>query len=175
MLRTLAWLVGAIAALGLAVTVVGWLLPVEHVAEARMSCSASPDRVFDLVSQVEKYPTWWSEISRVEMLEPISGRIRFRQHTGAGPIVMEVMESVPPSRFVTRIADPDQPFGGTWTWEIESGIPGPLPAGTHLKLTERGEVYNPLFRFMSRYVFGYEGTMQSHIRALMAAAEAGGT
>jgi hypothetical protein len=31
---------------------------------------------------------------------------------------VEVVEATPPSRFVTRIADPDQLFGGSWTVQI---------------------------------------------------------
>ena len=80
-----------------------------------------------------------------------------------GPVIMEVQESEPPTRFVTRIADPDQPFGGTWTFEIV-----PSGAGSRVTITERGEVYNPIFRVMSRFVFGYTGTMQSYLAALTA-------
>jgi len=35
-----------------------------------------------------------------------------------------------------------------------------------LTITENGEVYNPLFRFMARYIFGYEGTIENHMAAL---------
>ena len=91
------------------------------------------------------------------------GIVRFREHMTSGAVVMEVVEAVPPQRFVTRIADPDQPFGGTWTFEI-----APDPAGSRLTITERGEVYNPIFRFMSRFIFGYTATMESFLRALRA-------
>ena len=67
---------------------------------------------------------------------------------------MEVEHARPPSPFVTRIADPDQPFGGT-DFDI-----APDAGGTRLTITERGEVYNPIFRFMARVVFGYTGTME---------------
>ena len=75
---------------------------------------------------------------------------------------MRVEETQPPSRFVTRITDPDQPFGGTWTFEI-------VPNGVNQSLvtiTERGEIYDPLFRFMSRFVFGYTSTMDDCLAAL---------
>jgi uncharacterized protein YndB with AHSA1/START domain len=163
MVRVVIWIVGAIVALGLIITIVGWLLPVAHVASASATVSGSPQDVFEVVTQVEKYPTWWNDISRVEMLPPESGRTRFRQHDATGSVVMEVMESTAPSRFVTRIADPEQPFGGTWTWEIE-----PQGTGARVTVTERGEIYNPLFRFMARFVFGYTSTMESHLAALAA-------
>jgi hypothetical protein len=62
---------------------------------------------------------------------------------------------------VTRIADPDQPFGGTWTFELTRA-----GAGTRVTITERGEVYNPIFRFLSRFVFGHTATLESCLLAL---------
>lgn len=87
--------------------------------------------------------------------------VRFRQYTSAGSITMQVEESTPPSRFVTRIADPDQPFGGTWTFELV----GNTASKTLVTITERGEVYDPLFRFMSKFVFGHTSTMDSCLAA----------
>jgi len=146
-----------------AVAVIGWLLPVGHTASRHAVLAAPPSEVYAAISDVERYPAWWSEISRVEMLPSETGRIRFREHIGTGPVVMEVQDAQAPSRFVTRIADPDQPFGGTWTFDIT-----PEGSGARLTITERGEVYNPIFRFMARFVFGYTGTMESCLAALAA-------
>ncbi len=38
--------------------------------------------------------------------------------------------------------------------------------GSLVTITEDGEVYNPLFRFLSRYVFGYAATMDSFLARL---------
>jgi hypothetical protein len=95
------------------------------------------------------------------MLVDEPNRTTFRQHTSTGPIVMTVSERQPPARLVTKIDDPDQPFGGTWTWEI-----APAPGGSRLTITERGEIYNPIFRFMARLIFGYTGTMESCLAAM---------
>jgi hypothetical protein len=65
---------------------------------------------------------------------------------------------------VTRIADPEQPFGGTWTFEL-----APADGGTRLTITERGEVYNPIFRALGRFVFGHTATIDQYLRALGAA------
>ena len=42
----------------------------------------------------------------------------------------------------------------------------PTDAGTRLTITENGEVYNPIFRFVSRFFLGYTSTMESVLRAL---------
>ena len=60
-----------------------------------------------------------------------------------------------------RIADPKLPFGGTWTYEI-----APTAGGSTLTITENGEVYNPIFSFMARFVFGYDGTMKTYLANL---------
>jgi hypothetical protein len=78
-----------------------------------------------------------------------------------GPILMSVVERQRPSRFVTKIDDPAQPFGGTWTFEIEPRTGG----GARLTITERGEIYNPIFRALARFVFGYTSTMESFLAA----------
>jgi uncharacterized protein YndB with AHSA1/START domain len=158
--RLTAWILGGLGAILLLVLLVGWLLPVHHVASASTSLARPPGAVYVMVSDVASYPKWWAEMSRVEMLPPAQGRARFRQHMGSDGVVIEVLEAVPPTRFVTRIADPDQPFGGTWTIEIV-----PAGSGSMLKVTERGEVYNPFFRFVSRFVMGHTRTIESFLRA----------
>jgi uncharacterized protein YndB with AHSA1/START domain len=75
-------------------------------------------------------------------------------------LVIETEE--PPRRLVTRIdSPPDGPFGGTWTYDIT-----PVDSGTKFTVTERGWIGNPLFRFMSRFIFGYYGTQENYVRAL---------
>jgi uncharacterized protein YndB with AHSA1/START domain len=157
------WIVVPIAVLVLLVLVVGWLLPVGHEASRSISVGRSPQDVYAVIADVETYPKWWSDMVRVEMLPAQEGRIRFRQHMSSGPVVVEIVETSAPTKFVTRIADPDQPFGGTWTWEI-----APAGSGSTITITERGEVYSPLFRFMSRFVFGHTATLDSCLTALRA-------
>jgi len=40
---------------------------------------------------------------------------------------------------------------------------GAADRGTVLGITEHGEIYNPLFRFMARYVFGHEATLTAYL------------
>ena len=76
-------------------------------------------------------------------------------------ITYEVVESDPPSKLITRIADPHLPFGGTWTYQIT-----PTAHGSTLTITENGEIYNPIFRFVSRYLQGYTATIDNYLKAL---------
>jgi hypothetical protein len=76
-------------------------------------------------------------------------------------LTYETLESDPPRRLVIRIHDRNHNFGGTWTYEI-----APAPSGALLRITERGEVYNPIFRFISRFVMGHTGTIDAALTGL---------
>jgi uncharacterized protein YndB with AHSA1/START domain len=160
-MKWILWTVaGLVAIVGIA-ALVGWLLPVKHEASRTAHIDRPREDVYAAIADVAAYPTWFSGVSRVEMLDAPAGTIRFRQHSATGPLVMEVVEATPPSRFVTRIADPKQPFGGTWTFELV-----PDGTGTRATITERGEIYNPFFRFMARFIFGSTKTMETCLRSL---------
>lgn len=138
-MRWLLRIVAALIAFVVALTLTGYSLPVDHEASRSAEFNKPPDAVFALVSDLNGYASWWPEGAE----------------TGVA-----VVESVPPSRFVTKIDEPDAPFGGTWTMEI-----APTPTGSRLTITERGEIYNPLFRTLARFVFGYSSTIESCLEA----------
>lgn len=73
-----------------------------------------------------------------------------------------VTNEVRPKLRVTEIIEsPASAFGGTWTLEIE-----PTDDGGKLTITERGRVYNPLFRFLSRFTFGHDATAKQFMATL---------
>jgi hypothetical protein len=81
------------------------------------------------------------------------------QATAASGVPVDVVESDPPRRQVTRVKDTEENFGGTWTITIT-----PSPAGSTLTITEDGWVGNPIFRFVSRYVMGHHATMDGMLK-----------
>ena len=68
----------------------------------------------------------------------------------------EVVDAIPGRRLVTKIADRNLPYGGSWTYEILAD-----GSGSMLSITEAGEVYNPIFRFVSKFVMGHTATIDS--------------
>ena len=160
-------LVGLAALLLLVVFVVGRSLPVRHKASREVHLPAPPAAVFATVTGVERFPEWRSGITAVERLSPVEGRRRWRETSGGDAILYEVASEVPDERLVTRIADPSLPFGGTWTFELR-----PDGAGTRLRVTEDGEVYHPIYRFVSRYVMGHHRTIDTYLRDLRARLDA---
>src|SRR5262245_41823011 len=153
------WLLIVLAALVLLVVlvaVIGAMLPKGHVAARAAVYRRSPQEVWDAIHSFSAYPDWRRETSKVEILAPEDGRERFRETSSFGVITFAVDESDPPRRMVTRIADTGLAFGGNWTYELT-----PVPEGTRLTITERGEVYNVFFRFLSRVVFSQHATIDA--------------
>ena len=133
LLRIVVAIVAVIGALAL----VGYLLPVNHEASRSAEFNTPPETVHALISDLKNYSAWWPE----------------------NEVNVEVVENVPPTRFVTRIVG-ETAFGGTWTMEIV-----PISMGSRLTITERGEIYNPIFRTLAKFVFGYTSTMESCLAA----------
>jgi len=147
-------LVGVLAAVGLTI-------PEDHHAISSIELATHPVDVFARISDVLAGSQWRPSVQLVEVLEDVSGRRRFREHSATGPLTMEIVEFSPPSRMMTRIADADLPFGGTWSWEIE-----PTASGSRVTIEERGEIYNPIFRVVSRFGIGYNATMETYLHDL---------
>lgn len=154
-------LVGGLILLVAVVAAIGASLPRGHVATRSASFHQPPGAVFGAISDFAHAATWRPDLQRVELLESTSALPRFREHGKHGAITMEVTEMTAPRRLVVRIADPGLPFGGRWIYEVE-----PTSEGARLRVTEEGEVYNPIFRFMSRYVFGHYKTLEDYLQAL---------
>lgn len=142
-------IVGAVVLLVLIVVAVGFMLPQKHRASREQTYSADPAKVFAAITTPGQYPAWRTGVKTVEILPAQEGKPRFRE-TGSNGEITYVFDELTPRRVVSRIADVSLPFGGQWTYELE-----PAGNGTKLRITENGEVYNPVFRFMSRFVFGH--------------------
>ena len=153
----------ALALVGVAgvITVVGLMLPRGHHASRSVTLAAPPLAVFGVVSDVAHGADWRPDVKSIEMLPDDGKGRRFKENGSNGPITYRVEVSDPSVKFVTRIADPSLAFGGSWTFDLE-----PAGSGTELTITEDGEVYNPIFRFMSRFFFSPTATMETYIAAL---------
>jgi uncharacterized protein YndB with AHSA1/START domain len=144
-----------------AVLVAGSLLPVRHVTSRSATFAVPPEAVWRAITEVEAFPAWRSDVTRVERLPDRAGRAVWVEEGSNGRITFATERSEPPRVLITRIADPRLPFGGDWTYEIT-----PTSSGSTLTITEHGEIYNPVFRLMARVVFGYDGTLTAYLASL---------
>jgi len=69
--------------------------------------------------------------------------------------------SRPPLAIQRRIATENLPYGGTWTFAL-----APANGETLVRITEDGEVYNPIFRLVSKFLMGQTATQDAYLKAM---------
>lgn len=157
MLKWTALIVVSVIVLVALVALIGAFLPKGHRASRTVVYSAPPESVYAAITDFAKFPEWRSGIKTVEIISNGEGETRFRENGLHGAVTYKVEERRPGSRLVTRIDDPSLPFGGKWTLEVRA-----VPGGSELTITEDGEVYNPIFRVMSKVVFSPYTTIDTY-------------
>lgn len=152
---------GILVGVPLLAALAGMLLPRDHLARMTIELRSPPERIWSLVSDFGSLPQWRPDVSAVTVDSSSAATVRFSEKSKHGTIPYEVVSQEPPRRQVVRIIDDRQPFGGTWTWDIE-----PLAAGTRVTITEAGFIKNPLFRVMSKLFFPPTATMRTYLSDL---------
>lgn len=159
MLRIIIAIVVAIVAIVGVVALLGSRLPVGHVASRSAVIDAPADVVFHTMTDFMAGPTWRQGLKSVVVsTDSASGRQRIVEDSKMGKMTMEIELLMPPTRFVTRIVGEDLPYGGAWAHALEA-----QGNSTKVTITEHGEVYNPIFRFISTYLMGHTGTMDAYL------------
>ena len=120
-----------------------------------------PPELFTIVSDFAKYPDWRAGVTRLEIEGAVGQGALIREHGPNGIIPYRIETFEPPSKIVMRIADPSLEFGGTWTFEVFQN-----DSGSELVITENGEVYNPIFRFISKFFFSETATIDTYMADL---------
>ena len=160
----MAWAIyglAGLAAVMLLIAVAGSLLPKGHSSTRRATFRQPASAVWTAITDINAFPTWRRDLKSVERLPDREGRPVWREKGRNGTMTLEQVEASPPRRLVGRIADKNLPFGGTWTYELSEA-----DGSTTLSITEDGEIYNPIFRFLARFVFGYSSTLDQYLRDL---------
>jgi hypothetical protein len=151
--------VASVVLLVLAVLAIGSLLPKRHVVSRSASYRATPELLYSLIAGPQN---WRPDVLRCEPLPNIGGRELVSETTRDNQTISyELLDRVPEKSMKRRIATENLPYSGTWTFLLE-----PLGETTAVRITEDGQVYNPVFRFMSRFVLGHTQAMDAYLRAL---------
>ena len=162
MKASIVWMVvGVLAAIVILVVAIGFALPVRHKAVGEARFNQPPAKVFAAITDVKSFPSWRPSVKTVEVVADPEGKQQFREIGSDGTILFQVERVVRDKQLVTRIADRSLPFGGSWTYDLISD-----GDATILRITEDGEVYNPVFRFVSRFVMGHTSTIDRYLADL---------
>jgi len=153
--------IGSVVALALLVGTVfgvGAMIPADHIASLTVRYQQPPETIWLAITDYSQFPAWRTFVDQVEPLETANGVGGWIELTSTGALPLAIDESTAPRRLVLRIAADNLGFGGTWTYEITA-----VEGGSRLTITENGNVSNLLFRFMSRFVFGYTTTIETYL------------
>ena len=140
---------------------VGTGLPISHTARCEAAFDQSPSVLWDAMYDDATTVKWRTDIARVEPVASSHGAA-WREFDRYGhSITYRTTGAERPKMFRRIIDDSTLPFGGSWTvWVVPAG------KGASVEITERGEIYNPIFRLLSAYVFGYMQTMTNYLHDL---------
>ncbi|MGH7519850.1 MAG: SRPBCC family protein [Gemmatimonadales bacterium] len=155
-------ILGSVVGLVMLMALIGAFVPREHRATSTVTLHQPPDSVWKVVRDLGGITAWWPEIKESVRQPDQDGHEVWRQKMSGFDVPLIVMESAPPRRLVTKIdASTGAAFGGTWTYELRAN-----PGSTQISVTEAGWIGNPIFRFLSRFVFGYYGSLDGYVKAL---------
>ena len=139
---------------------VGACLPPQHVACMGSRYPIGCERLWEILTDYANAPLWRSSVAEVRR-DTTTSRVVWVETSGRRKIAYETIEQHPYKRLVRRIATPNLPFSGSWTFELS-----PTQDGCLLQVTERGTVANPVFRFIARYLIGHENSLRRYLSEL---------
>lgn len=150
-------LVFLLAALHLA----GLQMAQTHVAEGVREVAGLPEGVAARVRDVASHPRWRLSVKKIDILSDQGGVLRYRETGSNGAITFAIRELEKDHSFESVIDDMTQPFGGRWLITLAR-------AGdkTRVTIREEGFVKPPIFRVLSKYVFGHEATLTAYLKDL---------
>jgi hypothetical protein len=161
MMRGVVWILIVLAAVAILIAVIGSSLPKKHSVSRSVRLPVQPDVLYGVLADVDRYAAWRPGVTTLNRLPDRYGLPAWVETTGNGRLPMAFERMDRPSLLTARITDTSLPFGGTWTYRIS-----PAAEGSELTITEDGEVYNPIFRFMARFVFGHTATIDAFMADL---------
>jgi hypothetical protein len=146
-------------ALVLCVVAIGAFLPKHHLASRSAAYRATPEQLFALIAGTQ---AWRTGVTHSEIVSDADGRELLRETARDGQtITYEVLDRMPPTSLKRRIVTENLPYSGTWTYSLQ-----PQGQLTIVRITEDGQVYSPVFRFVSRFILGPTSTLDAYLRAL---------
>ena len=135
---------GAVLILALLAYATSFALPTHTRHTRAIALKQTPEAVFSLLSDVEKFPAWNHNLEKVEILPPIEGKDATRQvFKGGMTMTVVTTESLAPTHLVRTVRDVSGNVfsSGSWTYEIT-----PTNDGCEVALTEKSYIPNPMSR-----------------------------
>lgn len=145
-----------------AILTIGALLPIKHTAHRIVVLEKPQAEVWAFMRNFEATPTWQKNITKTSMHLNKQGQEIWVEYSSEDDfLAFETIKDIAPHKLTRKIVGENLQFGGTWTFELST-----KNNKTHLKITEHGEVYNIIFRFVAKFIIGHHTTMDQYITDL---------
>ena len=156
--------VGFLVGLVLIVLVIGTVLPRSQLGARTLILRQPPQAVWQVLTDFPGKPSWQPGVERFERIADRNGHeVWMEVHKSGARVVFETIESHPPHRLVRRVPGDYGPFRGLFVVEIT-----PIEGGCRVSFTQEGEVPNPFYRFVIRFLLPFEGFLDADLKALAA-------
>jgi uncharacterized protein YndB with AHSA1/START domain len=155
---------GGLALIALAVYLVGRRAPGTHLAANGVTLLASPDEVWQAITDFGAQPTWNPLVKAARRLADRDGREAWQEDHTCGNQTFDLitLEAQAPHRLVRAITDPQKLFSGVWEFDLR-----PTVEGCHVTITERGTIHNAFVRGMVRLMrVDPAATLNQYLEAL---------
>ena len=144
----------------IAMIIIGHFLPEAHEVTRSTTIPANPEEVWGVISDFPNQPKWRPSVKSVTNVSTAEREI-WREDAGGDPIDFRTLQAEAPHTFVRAIVGDNLPFSGRWEFTLK-----PVDGKCQVTIVERGEVTNPLFRFVARFVFGYATSAETYLNDL---------
>ncbi len=155
------WIIIVLVLLVLMVGIVylmGSLMPVKHQSFVESELPITPEKLWKILTTHNEYRNWRRGIKELKVIDDT----HWSELNSHGDTINYRADWIEPNKkLLTVITNNNLPYGGHWEFLFTRENDG-----CHLRITENGEVYNPIFRFMSKYVFGHDATLKTYMEDL---------
>lgn len=146
-----------ISALVGVVYLIGLSLPKQQTFVKTRTLSASPEKVFEVVTDVKSQPAWRTDIRTIQLIDDSTWTEFPKQGT---PITFKAKRKIPHQLFEIEIIAP-KTLKGYWVGTFEQ-----VSSGTKIVFQEVIIIDNPLLRVMSSLFFDMDKTMELYLTQL---------
>ena len=166
MTTVLAWLgvaSGALVGAVVVMSLLGWWMPSRYVTSQSLLL---PVPVAEVWASLVDYPgqtAWRRGLSAVDRLPDDGPTEVWRERFGRSATLSRTIEARSPAWLVRESAAEGEAVRRRWEFALEPVV---TPSNTRITLTERGEIRNPLRRFVVRFITGRSRTLRNFLRDL---------
>jgi polyketide cyclase/dehydrase/lipid transport protein len=158
----------ALAFIFLTVAGIGTSIPIWHSTKCRADIAAPSDALFGAIADDGSSASWRPELRSVTLVSGSGPTSVWRETYKSGQVL--TLHTNPrgfeQGRLVVREIPFDPSLGFDGIWQFGVGRSGQRGGQTRVAINEQGHIYNPVFRFLTKYVFGYTGSIRTYLEDL---------